>query len=694
MLCFFSEESKLVPPNPALQGREARPYEVDARPYFVRRGIILLYIYLYLQLFFMGQKVNPISLRLQKTNRHFDSSWYNEYNYTSLFLQDLQINNYLNSILKQIQYSQGRIIVLNLPKKIYINFFYFNPKKIRTQNNQAFQIVRKNKKKSSYFTSFFRPEGKIEKPFLSASDYKSSKNYKPISNSLVQRNSKNHFLPIKDLASSYYFSQDRKNKKLDYTSFPCFAPGRDVKKEKKNLIKFLLTSLNTNKSKENPVSLHKKQNEIPLLAYPNPALQGREEERHAYKNIENPLKILQSSALLPYPAEQGWDEQSYKNYSVLPKERKGDYMNMLQEREVRSNFEVDVSNLKQKEVLVSGLSTLYQSWIGKKDLSLFTSFFYFYLRSTYKNKSPSEKRSFKENFFPYSLQSKGNRGKDMLRKSKINISSVFSKEENLLLRTEKLNGRQISSSKISKKSKKLLNRYLLFLFYKQFLNNKNIKNFFSCKKRLGFEFLNGSSLPIPLKISDLLLFSDHDVSFSFPSSTILVKDTFHGKHIKPYKEASHVTKVKNINHKNSPSKGVPSFSREEGWRYKSHIEFTFLKNLKSSTNLRFFRSFTEKQSALFLAQEIIYYLQLRIPFRRIKNQILRSIGKTKIIKGIRITCSGRVGGKSKKAQRAKVETLKLGQTSLHVFSSKIDFACKSALTNFGLVGVKVWICYF
>jgi hypothetical protein len=196
------------------------------------------------------------------------------------------------------------------------------------------------------------------------------------------------------------------------------------------------------------------------------------------------------------------------------------------------------------------------------------------------------------------------------------------------------------------------------------------------------------------------------VSFSSPSSAVLGKDTSHAKHIIPYKDAHPSEEGRHVknpsgNHKNSSlfsSEGRGSASlpvrSTEGWRYKSHIEFTFLNNLKSSTNLRFFRSFTEKQSALFLAQEIIYYLQLRIPFRRIKNQILRSIGKIKIIKGIRITCSGRVGGKSKKAQRAKVETLKLGQTSLHVFSSKIDFACKSALTNFGLVGVKVWICYF
>ena len=63
------------------------------------------------------------------------------------------------------------------------------------------------------------------------------------------------------------------------------------------------------------------------------------------------------------------------------------------------------------------------------------------------------------------------------------------------------------------------------------------------------------------------------------------------------------------------------------------------------------------------------------------------------IRGVRITCSGRVGGKSKKAQRAKIESLKYGQTSLHVFSAPIDFSCKTAHTSFGSVGVKVWICY-
>ena len=57
----------------------------------------------------MGQKVNPISLRLEKTNRHFDSCWYDDYNYTELLLQDLKIKNYFKTVLNQINYPEGRI---------------------------------------------------------------------------------------------------------------------------------------------------------------------------------------------------------------------------------------------------------------------------------------------------------------------------------------------------------------------------------------------------------------------------------------------------------------------------------------------------------------------------------------------------------------------------------------------------------
>ena len=113
----------------------------------------------------------------------------------------------------------------------------------------------------------------------------------------------------------------------------------------------------------------------------------------------------------------------------------------------------------------------------------------------------------------------------------------------------------------------------------------------------------------------------------------------------------------------------------------------------SNVVVSFSRFSNEKQSAIFLAEEIIYYLEKRVPFLKIKNQILREIAQNSFLKGLRITCSGRVGGRSKKAQRSKVQVIKYGQTSLHVFSSKIDFASKHAHTAFGLLGIKVWICY-
>ena len=129
--------------------------------------------------------------------------------------------------------------------------------------------------------------------------------------------------------------------------------------------------------------------------------------------------------------------------------------------------------------------------------------------------------------------------------------------------------------------------------------------------------------------------------------------------------------------------------------FKKHLESQITNTVFSDAAISFFKFSNEKQSAIFLAEEIIYYLEKKVPFFKIKNKLLKEISKFKspFLKGLKVTCSGRVGGRSKKAQRAKVQVIKYGQTSLHVFSSKIDFASKHAYTVFGLLGVKVWICY-
>ena len=95
------------------------------------------------------------------------------------------------------------------------------------------------------------------------------------------------------------------------------------------------------------------------------------------------------------------------------------------------------------------------------------------------------------------------------------------------------------------------------------------------------------------------------------------------------------------------------------------------------------------QSASLLAQAICTCIEQNKSFRFVCKTILKEIEAHPTIQGIRIACSGRLNG----AEIAKTECQKYGQTSLHVFSDRIDYAALSALTPYGILGVKVWISY-
>ena len=124
----------------------------------------------------------------------------------------------------------------------------------------------------------------------------------------------------------------------------------------------------------------------------------------------------------------------------------------------------------------------------------------------------------------------------------------------------------------------------------------------------------------------------------------------------------------------------------------SYIEYILSTELKSNVRVFSWKTKNEKKSALFIVEQIIYFLKKRVPFGKIKQQLWREL-QSKYMRGFRITYSGRLGGRSKKAQRSRQKTFQWGKTSSHVFSSKLSFASKSALTKFGKVGIKVWVCY-
>jgi len=55
--------------------------------------------------------------------------------------------------------------------------------------------------------------------------------------------------------------------------------------------------------------------------------------------------------------------------------------------------------------------------------------------------------------------------------------------------------------------------------------------------------------------------------------------------------------------------------------------------------------------------------------------------------GIRINCSGRLGG----AEIARMEWYREGRVPLHTLRADVDYGVATAFTTFGTCGVKVWI---
>jgi len=90
-------------------------------------------------------------------------------------------------------------------------------------------------------------------------------------------------------------------------------------------------------------------------------------------------------------------------------------------------------------------------------------------------------------------------------------------------------------------------------------------------------------------------------------------------------------------------------------------------------------------SAHFLSQYIAKCFEKRLSSREIFRTIQKEIGSNEKLVGLRIQCSGRIGG----VEMAKVESKKFGQTSFHTFNTKLDFAISEAYTQYGIIGIQV-----
>ena len=90
--------------------------------------------------------------------------------------------------------------------------------------------------------------------------------------------------------------------------------------------------------------------------------------------------------------------------------------------------------------------------------------------------------------------------------------------------------------------------------------------------------------------------------------------------------------------------------------------------------------------AAIIAQNIAFQIEKRIPFKRAVKQTLDK-AKAAGVKGIKITVAGRLNG----IDIARRETFNHGTVPLSTFSSDIDYKNVTALTTYGIIGVKVWV---
>src|SRR5471030_2698715 len=110
------------------------------------------------------------------------------------------------------------------------------------------------------------------------------------------------------------------------------------------------------------------------------------------------------------------------------------------------------------------------------------------------------------------------------------------------------------------------------------------------------------------------------------------------------------------------------------------------KMTKSEVSLNIVEIRKPEIEAKLIADGIAQQLERRVAFRRAMKRAVQSAMRLGA-QGIRINCSGRLGG----AEIARMEWYREGRVPLHTLRADIDYGVSTAFTTYGTCGVKVWI---
>jgi small subunit ribosomal protein S3 len=107
---------------------------------------------------------------------------------------------------------------------------------------------------------------------------------------------------------------------------------------------------------------------------------------------------------------------------------------------------------------------------------------------------------------------------------------------------------------------------------------------------------------------------------------------------------------------------------------------------KSEVSLNIVEIRKPELDAKLVAESIAQQLERRVAFRRAMKRAVQSAMRLGA-QGIRINCSGRLGG----AEIARMEWYREGRVPLHTLRADVDYGVGTAKTTYGTCGVKVWI---
>tara|TARA_B110000238_G_scaffold112619_1_gene122288 strand:+ start:41 stop:748 length:708 start_codon:yes stop_codon:yes gene_type:complete len=118
---------------------------------------------------------------------------------------------------------------------------------------------------------------------------------------------------------------------------------------------------------------------------------------------------------------------------------------------------------------------------------------------------------------------------------------------------------------------------------------------------------------------------------------------------------------------------------------------TLKEEIKKITNkdiqINIFEVKRPELEATLVADSIAKQVEGRVSYKRATKMAIASTMRMGA-EGIKVQISGRLNG----AEMARSEMMKDGRTPLHTFRADIDYALAEAHTQYGVIGIKVWIC--